>query len=56
MPDPKSKSAWEAANVIQVAVKINRTQDPDLYRLLSESDSKSALARELMRQAINQKG
>lgn len=52
MPDSKSKTAWEAQNVIQVKVKVNRNQDPELYELLSKAPSRSGLARDLMNQAI----
>ncbi|MGM9587236.1 MAG: hypothetical protein ACI3VA_07100 [Candidatus Limivicinus sp.] len=54
MPDRKSKTAWEAQNVIQVMVKINRNQDPELYELFTKAPSKSGLARDLMNQAIKQ--
>lgn len=54
MPDSKSKTAWEAQNVIQVKVKINRNQDPELYELFTKAPSKSGLARDLMNQAIKQ--
>ena len=52
MPDAKTKTAWEAENVIQVAVKINRNTDPELYQLLEQSQSRSGLIRDLLRQAI----
>lgn len=52
MPDHPSKTRWEAENVIQVKVKINRNQDPELYELLTKAESKSGLARDLMNQAI----
>lgn len=52
MPDSKSKTAWEAQNVIQVKVKINRNQDPELYALFSRAESRSGLARDLLNQAI----
>lgn len=52
MPDSKSKTAWEAQNVIQVKVKINRNQDPELYALFTRAESRSGLARDLMNQAI----
>lgn len=52
MPDSKSKTAWEAKNVVQVKIKVNRNQDPELYDLLSKAPSKSGLARDLMNQAI----
>lgn len=55
MPDPKSKTAWEKANVVQVTLKINRNQDPELYELFTrETGSKGALAKSLMNQAIKQ--
>lgn len=56
MPDSKSKTAWEAQNVIQVKVKINRNQDPELYELFTKAPSKSGLARDLMTQAIKKGG
>ena len=56
MPDSKSKTAWEAQNVIQVKVKVNRNQDPELYDLLSKAPSRSGLARDLMNQAIKMEG
>lgn len=52
MPDSKSKTAWEAQNVIQVKVKVNRNQDPELYALFTRAESRSGLARDLMNQAI----
>lgn len=53
MPDHPSKTRWEAENVIQVKVKINRNQDPELFALLQQAESKSGTARDLMRQALN---
>lgn len=52
MADSRAKTAWEKENVIQVKVKINRNQDPELYELLSKAPSKSGLARDLMNRAI----
>lgn len=52
MPDSEAKKAWERDNVIQVKIKINRNQDPELYDLLQQAASKSGLARDLMKQAI----
>lgn len=55
MPDPKSKTEWEKANVVQITLKINRNQDPELYELFTrEQGSKGALAKSLMNQAIRQ--
>lgn len=56
MPDSKSKTAWEAENVIQVKVKVNRNQDPELYELLTKAPSRSGLARDLMNSAIKKNG
>ena len=53
MADSRAKTAWEKENVIQVKVKINRNQDPELYDLLQQAVSKSGLARDLMKQAIS---
>lgn len=47
--DPIYKSRWEEANVVQVKIKVNRNQDPDLYALLSNAESRSGTARQLMR-------
>lgn len=52
MPDHPSKTAWERDNVIQVVLKINRNQDPELFRLLQQAPSKSGLIRSLLRQAL----
>lgn len=52
MPDAKSKVRWEAENVVSVKVKINRNQDPELYALFCQAESKSCLARDLLNQAI----
>lgn len=49
MADHESKTRWEQENVVSVLVKINRNQDPSLYESLKNADSKSGLARELMR-------
>ena len=46
--DPICRTRWESENVVKVHVKINRNQDPDLYRILSQSESKSGTARQLM--------
>lgn len=40
--------------MIQVVVKVNKNQDPDLFHLLQQASSKSGLARDLMNQAIKQ--
>lgn len=42
------KTRWEKENAVQVLVKVNRNQNPDLYRILSQSESKSGTARQLM--------
>ena len=55
MADPKSKIAWEADNVIKVGLKINRNQDPELFELLTKTDNKSAVIRDLLKQAMGQK-
>ena len=50
--DHPSKTRWEAENVIKVGLKINRTQDPELYELLTKAESKSGTARELLRAGL----
>lgn len=53
MADSQSKIAWERENVIQVKIKVNRNQDPELFALLQQAESKSGTARELMQKAIS---
>ena len=50
--DHPSKTAWEAEIIVQVKVKINRNQDPELYELLTKAPSKSGTARELLRAGL----
>ena len=52
MADHPSKTNWEKDNVIQVVLKVNRNQDPELFSLLQQADSKSGLVRALLRQAL----
>ena len=40
--------------MIQVVVKVNKNQDPELFHLLQQASSKSGLARDLMNKAIGQ--
>lgn len=47
--DYSCKTSWEAENVAKVTVKINRNQDPDLYAMLENAESRSGTARQLMR-------
>ena len=53
MPDHPSKTAWERDNVIQVVLKVNRNQDPELYSLLQQAPSKAGLIRELLKKALS---
>lgn len=50
--DHPSKSRWERENMVQVLVKINRNQDPELYELITKADSKSGTVRELLRAGL----
>ena len=52
MPDHPSKARWEKENTVQVVIKINRNQDPELFELLTKADSKSGTARELLRAGL----
>lgn len=55
-PDHPSKTNWERENVVQITLKINRNQDPELYELFTrENGSKGALAKELMRKGLQSK-
>jgi hypothetical protein len=53
MPDHPSKTAWERDNVIKITLKINRNQDPKLFELLQQSDSRNGLIRELLKRALS---
>lgn len=55
MRDHPSKTRWEAENVVTVHVKVNRNQDPELFELLSNADSKSGATRELLRLGLEAK-
>lgn len=55
MTDSQAKTTWERENVIRVLIKVNRNQDPELFNLLQQAESKSGLARDLMKQALSAK-
>lgn len=55
MTDSQAKTTWERENVIQVKVKVNRNQDPELFALLQQAESRSGIARDLMKKAISGK-
>lgn len=42
-------------NTICVNLRVNRTQDPELFELLTKADNKSAVIRELLTKAIPKK-
>lgn len=50
--DHPSKTRWEAENVIVARVKINRNQDPDIYKYLSEATNQAQATRELLRAGL----
>lgn len=50
--DLPSKTAWEAENVIVARAKINRNQDPELFRYLSQTDSIGQAVRDLLRAGL----
>lgn len=50
--DAPSKTRWEAENTIRLTMKINKNQNPELFALLQQANSKSGLARDLMQRAI----
>jgi hypothetical protein len=52
MPDHPSKTRWEKENTVQVVIKINRNQDPELFELLTKADNKSGTARDLLRAGL----
>ena len=44
MADHPSKIRWEKENVIKVAVKVNKNQDPDLYQSCSDAPEQESPA------------
>ena len=50
--DQPCKKRWEADNVIVARVKINRNQDPDIYKYLSEATNQAKATRDLLRAGI----
>lgn len=50
--DHPSKTQWESQNVVQVVLKINRNQDPELFSLIQQAESKSGLVRQILRDYI----
>lgn len=50
--DLPSKIAWEKENVIVARAKINRNQDPELFKILTKSENIGTTVRELLRKAI----
>lgn len=52
MPDRPSKIKWEKENVIVARVKINRNQDPDIYKYLSEATNQAQAVRSLLRAGL----
>ena len=55
MPDSAAKRKWTAENTVCVNLRINRTQDPELFELLTKAENKSGVIRELLKKAMNQK-
>lgn len=55
MPLPPSQTSWMKDNTILVSLRVNKNQDPDLYKLLSECEgSKGALLRKLIKAGMEQ--
>lgn len=49
MAIPKSQEIWAKENTIQVSIRINRNQDPELYEMLKSCQgSKANVIRELI--------
>lgn len=46
---PESQTNWMKKNTILVSLRVNKNQDPELFKLLSECEgSKGAILRELL--------
>ena len=50
--DHPSKIKWEKENVIVARAKINRNQDPDIYKYLSEATNQAQAVRDLLRAGL----
>lgn len=55
MADSEAKRAWQQGNTICVNLRVNRNQDPELFKRLTNAENKSAVIRELLNQALQQK-
>lgn len=50
---PESQLRWKKENKVQIALDINRNQDPELYDLFIDlQGGRGTLARQLLREAI----
>jgi hypothetical protein len=50
--DHPSKTRWEKENVIVARAKINRNQDPEIYKYLSEATNQAQAVRDLLRAGL----
>ena len=50
--DHPSKNRWEKENTVQVLIKINRNQDPEIYKYLSEATNQAQAVRILLRAGL----
>lgn len=53
--ESEARKKWFAENTVCVNLRINRNQDPELYELLTKADNKSAIIRELLQKAMEEK-
>mgnify|MGYP007047920883 CR=1 FL=1 len=53
--ESEARKKWFAENTVCVNLRINRNQDPELYELLTKADNKSAIIREVMQKAMEEK-
>lgn len=50
MPDTEAKIRWDAANTVQIKLKLNRKTDSDILTLLDSVDNKQGLIKQLLRE------
>lgn len=50
---PESQTRWKKENKVQIALDINRNQDPELYDLFIDlQGGRGTLARQMLREAL----
>lgn len=52
----RARLKWEAANTVQVKLKLHKTRDADILQRLDEVDNKQGYIKDLIRQDMSKSG